>query len=381
VDPREFVLTGAKIVLADRILEGGVVVRDGLIAEVFEGTSALPAAIDLEGDYLLPGLVEVHTDNLEKHLMPRTGVFWPPFAALLAHDAQVAAAGITTVFDAIALGDRDGRYERLEFLEQTIQALEASEEGHHLRADHFLHLRCEVCREQVVELYDQFAAHPDVRFVSLMDHTPGERQYADIDAFKAHLIKYHGETEEAFDARLKQELAAKEKYAAAHRKAIAERALAAGYVVASHDDAHEGHILEAKELGVEVSEFPTTEDAARAARTHGLTTVAGAPNVIRGGSHNGNVSAGALAESGLLDALSSDYMPVSLIHAPFRLRDAHGMGLPEAVALVTRNPARMMHLNDRGEIGEGLRADLVRVRETDHAPVVRAVWREGKRIV
>ncbi len=142
----------------------------------------------------------------------------------------------------------------------------------------------------------------------------------------------------------------------------------------------EAHVAEAASLGARLSEFPTTEAAAAAARRHGLKSVLGAPNVVRGGSHTGNVSALELARRGLLDILSSDYVPSSLLQACFRLQDEAGITLPGAIATVTRTPAEAVGLTDRGELGIGKRADLVRVAETPAGPVVRAVWREGVRV-
>jgi alpha-D-ribose 1-methylphosphonate 5-triphosphate diphosphatase len=150
--------------------------------------------------------------------------------------------------------------------------------------------------------------------------------------------------------------------------------------MASHDDTVPEHVEEAVATGFRISEFPTTEIAARAAREHGLGIVMGAPNMVRGGSHSGNISAIDLARADLLDVLSSDYVPHSLLHAAFLLRDQAGWTLPKALTTATLNPARLVGLEDRGEIALGRRADYVRVRELRGVPVPMETRREGKRI-
>jgi alpha-D-ribose 1-methylphosphonate 5-triphosphate diphosphatase len=130
-----------------------------------------------------------------------------------------------------------------------------------------------------------------------------------------------------------------------------------------------------------LTEFPTTLEAARAAGELGLAVLAGAPNLIRGGSHSGNVAAATLAEAGHLDILSSDYIPSSLLQAAFRLCDGElGLSLPEAIAKVTAVPADAVGLNDRGIVAEGYRADLVRVQVIDGRALVRGVWVGGERV-
>ena len=163
--------------------------------------------------------------------------------------------------------------------------------------------------------------------------------------------------------------------------AIAELAAGRGLALASHDDETPAHVDEAVSLGVSISEFPTTAGAAQAARSHGLSILMGAPNVVRGGSHSGNVGAADLAAAGLLDILASDYVPISMLHAVCLLAEAPvGLGLPGAMALVSANPAKAAGLDDRGRIAPGLRADLVRFRLIDGVPHIRAVWRAGKRV-
>ncbi len=372
----ETILTNARVVLPDAVVDGTVVIREGRIAEVQTGRSAAPGAEDLGGELLLPGLVEIHTDNLERHLQPRPSVYWPsPRAAVLAHDAQVAAAGITTVLDAIAVGDYREGGQRRRMLLDAVDAITRTREHGLFRADHLVHLRCEISDEGAVPLFEEMAANPLVRLVSLMDHTPGQRQWSDMKTYR-NFHRTKNWTEEEFQTHIAEKKAAHDRVAEPNRRRILEGARTHGMALASHDDTTPAHVDEAHADGLTISEFPTTEAAARRARAVGMAIVMGAPNVVRGGSHSGNVSAGELAEAGLLDGLSSDYVPASLLHAAFIL--AHkGLGLPAAVATVSRRPAEMVGLPDRGAVIPGRRADLIRVRVVDDLPVVRAVWREG----
>jgi len=377
----DLVLTGARVVTPDAVVHGTVAVRAGVVVGVSAGPSRAPGAVDLEGDLLLPGLVEVHTDNLERHMQPRPGVYWPsPRAAAIAHDAQVAAAGITTVLDAIAVGEYGDGGERRRMLADAVEAVGAAQDEGLFRAGHLLHLRCEVTDAGVVGLFERLADHPLVRLVSLMDHTPGQRQWADVATYRRFMRRLKSWSEAEFEAHMRERAAARALHAAPNRARVLAMSRERGFVVASHDDTLPEHVDEAAADGLTVSEFPTTLAAAERARLKGLAIVMGAPNVVRGGSHSGNVSALELAEVGLLDGLSSDYVPASLLHAAFVLHGRVGLPLPAAVATVTRRPAAMVGLDDRGAVAPGLRADLVRVRVVDDLPVVRAVWRGGARV-
>jgi alpha-D-ribose 1-methylphosphonate 5-triphosphate diphosphatase len=377
----EVVWNNARIVRADELVSGSVHVIDGTIRSVAAGASAVTGAIDCEGDYLLPGLVDLHTDHLERHYTPRVGVDWDGFAAALAHDAQIACAGITTVFDSLALiGGRKTNNRHLT-VEPMVDGVTRAQALGVLRADHRLHLRCEVVEEDIVERFSAFLGNPLLDFMSLMDHSPGQRQFPDLDTYrKAHteLLNFDpARIEEIIQERIE----ASRTWGPQNRRALAAIGRERGLPMASHDDQTVEHVAESAELGMQVSEFPTTLEAARASRDHDMQIIMGAPNLVRGGSHSGNVAAGTLAEHDLLDILSSDYVPISMIQAAFRLtREPYGFPLPKAIATASANPARAGRLADRGRIEAGLRADLVQVRLIDDMPVVRAVWREGRRV-
>jgi alpha-D-ribose 1-methylphosphonate 5-triphosphate diphosphatase len=375
----ETILTNATIVLGGEVISGSLSIRDGKIADI--ASDGRSAGQDMEGDFIIPGLVELHTDHLEGHYAPRPKVRWNPIASVLAHDAQVATAGITTVFDALRVGmDYDADL-TVEDMRKLADAIEDSVRQDRLRADHFIHLRCEVSAPDCQPAFAQFDNDDRVKLASLMDHAPGQRQFARIEAYAMYYMGKLKMSEEAFRAYCDKRMAQSAENSASNRAAIATACRERGIVLASHDDATVAHVEEAVEQGIRVAEFPTTEEAARASKQAGLGVLMGAPNVMRGASHSGNVSARQLAGDGLLDILSSDYIPFSLIQSAFFLGEVvDGISLPQAVAMVSKTPAEAVGLTDRGVIEIGRRADLVRVRLDDHVPVVRTVWREGRRV-
>jgi alpha-D-ribose 1-methylphosphonate 5-triphosphate diphosphatase len=378
----EQIYTNARIVTAEREFTGSMVVRDERITAIDEGRCIIPGATDFDGDYLMPGFIELHTDNLEKHFNPRPGVKWPPSAAVVAHDAQIVAAGITTVFDAISLGDIFEGSHRVKNLNEMVGGIRDARDAGALKADHFLHLRCELSFASVLELYQAMMDDPDVRIVSIMDHTPGQRQFVDVDKYRLYYMKKYGLSDAEFDEFLAARRADQQKYSARHRRVILDHAHPRGHILASHDDATAEHVAESAMDGMIIAEFPTTVEAARASHDHGLAVLMGGPNVVLGGSHSGNVAARELAEHKVLDIVSSDYVPSCLVQVPFKLAEADiGLDLAATVAFVSRNPARAAGLDDRGEIATGLRADFLRVRKKDSLAVVSSAWRAGSRIV
>jgi alpha-D-ribose 1-methylphosphonate 5-triphosphate diphosphatase len=377
----EQIFSNARLVTADRVFLGSLVLRDGLIADVAEGPSRLPQAQDLNGDFLLPGLVELHTDNLERHMTPRPGVDWPSTSAVLSHDAQIIAAGITTVFDAVSIGDVNPKGNRMQKLPEMLEAISRASDAGLTRAEHRLHLRCELCHPDTLSVFRDLVEHPLVQLVSVMDHSPGQRQFVLESKYREYYMgKYHLTTTQ-MDEFIALQMANSREYSTRYRTAIVEHCLARGLSVASHDDATLAHVEESARYGMTIAEFPTTLAAAHGCKQLGMSVLMGAPNVVRGGSHSGNVAAADLAAEGLLDILSSDYYPASLLQAAFALAAQDNQcDLAEAVRMVTLTPARAAGLSDRGEIALGLRADLVQARSQDGLPVVQQVWRQAKRV-
>ncbi len=376
----DIVLTNARIVLEDEVIEGTLTVEDGSIGTVDHGSTRTTAGVvDCDGDLVIPGLVELHTDNLERHIEPRPGVDWPHDAAILAHDRELASCGITTVFDALRVGSStDGRdycaYARrlaTELLE--LRAADA------LHISHHIHLRAEICSETLIEELDGFGPEDRVGIVSLMDHTPGQRQFTDVEKLRVYYLGKRGGTDADFQAHVEELMALQARVGPAHEAAAVAAARRLGAALASHDDTTVEQVRISAGHGVRLAEFPTTREAAAASRAAGIAVMVGAPNVIRGGSHSGNVAAADLAREGLLDILSSDYIPAALLLAALRL-DRMISDLPAAIATITSAPARAVGLDDRGRIAPGLRADLVRLRAGHGLPSIRSVWSAGQRV-
>jgi alpha-D-ribose 1-methylphosphonate 5-triphosphate diphosphatase len=377
----ETILANATLVLPRETLRGQVRLADGRIRDIAEGTGVPPGAVDCAGDLVMPGLIELHTDNLERHIEPRPKVDWPHAAAIIAHDAELASVGITTVFDALRVGSvvsntktNYGEYARA--LADEILGLRA--EGA-LRISHFLHLRAEVCSETLIDELEKFGPEDRVGIVSLMDHTPGARQFRDLSKLKEYYVGKYGMSETDWEAHVASQKALGAQVGAAHEAAAVAAARRYGAVLASHDDTEPEHVARSAGHGAHFAEFPTTREAAEACHRLGIKVMMGAPNLIRGGSHSGNVAARDLAEADLLDIVSSDYVPSSLLSAALHLGDLWG-DTARGIATVTAAPAEAAGLSDRGHLVPGARADLIRVTRIGAAGAVRGVWVQGRRV-
>ncbi|GAA3968154.1 alpha-D-ribose 1-methylphosphonate 5-triphosphate diphosphatase [Allohahella marinimesophila] len=377
-----FVLTNAMVVTETECFSGSLEVKNGLIANIDSGNVSLPGAIDCESAWLMPGLVELHTDNLEKYFAPRPGVIWPASSAVVTHDAQIAASGITTVFDAISVGDIMAGSTRLEYLSIMIKALAEARKQGTQRAEHFLHLRCEVSHPEALEMFSSLVDEDALRLVSIMDHSPGQRQFVNIDKYREYYGGKHGIKGADMEKFISERIEWSRRFSDRYRKAIAEICHERSIPLASHDDATVEHVAESAYYGMSIAEFPTTLEAAQASNDLGLKVMMGAPNIVRGGSHSGNIAAAALADEGLLDILSSDYYPSSLLDGVFMLArmESNAYDLCRAIATVTAAPAASAGLVDRGTISIGKRADLLLVTERQSQPLIRSVWTRGTRV-
>ena len=376
----DLVLANARIVTADETFAGSLRAVDGRIVATERGSGVPHGALDACGDYVLPGLVELHTDVLERHAFPRPGVRWPEDAAVVAYDSQLAAAGITTTFDSLSIGYVIDSRQRPRDPRPLADAIAACQHHGRLRAEHFLHVRCEIATDGVLEDFARLADDPLLRLVSIMDHTPGQRQYVSVDKFREYYAGKYGLGQPEVTALIEARLADHARNAEPHRAAITRQCQARRLTLISHDDATIAHVEAAAKGGSAIAEFPTTLEAAHAARAYGLAILAGAPNLVCGRSHSGNIAAADLAAQGLLDILSSDYVPASLLHGAWLLHVRHGLSLPAAIRTVTATPAAAAGLHDRGALTPGCRADFVRVRAHGDLPVLDGVWRQGRRI-
>jgi alpha-D-ribose 1-methylphosphonate 5-triphosphate diphosphatase len=375
----EQVYTNYRLQLEEQEILGTLVVRDGEIADIQPGI--ISQAQDGNGDYLIPGLIELHTDNLEKCMSPRPGVKWPIEAAALYHDRDLIGAGVTTVCDAISIGDIKPGSTRLTAFESMIDAIETGQQAQRFVVDHRLHLRCELSYQFVSEVAERYHQHPLLSLISVMDHTPGQRQFVDVNKYIEYYQAKHGISASEMEIFVRTRRQLQQQYSEQNRQAIVQLTRDHSIALASHDDATIDHVKEAVENGVKIAEFPTTIDAATTARDCGLQILMGAPNLVLGGSHSGNVSALTLAESNLVDILSSDYVPRSLLQAIFILAKQLEKPLYEILKLVTINPAKSINLeSDRGSLTVGKRADFVTVHDDGIVPQITSVFRQGCRV-
>lgn len=379
------IFANARLVLPEELRHGALVVDGARIADVDTGggRGGGRGDEDMAGDFLIPGLIEPHTDNVERHLLPRPAARWPnALAALLAHDAEIAAAGITTVHDSLRVGSHEGEDTPRAELFGLVSAVLARH-ARALRVEHRLHLRCELTDPALLEALEPLLDDPRVTLLSLMDHTPGQRQWRDLEALRLHKSGTGGDSETR-DRAIAERIAVGQRHVEENRRAliarVAGRTATGSLTLASHDDTTLAHVEQAAAEGVRIAEFPCTLEAARAAHERALATLGGAPNLVRGGSHSGNVAVRELARSGVLDGLSSDYVPASSLQAVFGLLATEGWSLSRAVALVSAAPADMLGLADRGRLLPGLRADFVRVRLVDGTPRVVSVHVAGTRV-
>ncbi|MFN3642926.1 MAG: alpha-D-ribose 1-methylphosphonate 5-triphosphate diphosphatase [Gemmobacter sp.] len=377
----ETILANARIVLPTEVIHGAVTIRDGLIAAIDSGASVPPGAHDMGCDLIAPGMVELHTDNLEWHLQPRPNVNWPHVPAIMAHDAELAGCGITTVFDALRVGSivSDGKMNYGKYARAVATEIMDLRAAGALRISHFLHLRAEICSETLPEEMAEFGEGDRIRLVSLMDHTPGQRQFRDISKLRAYVMSKSGATEDYFQTHVANLQALGDRVRVAHEAAAVAHARRYGAVIASHDDTTADQVAVSAHHGAALAEFPTTVEAAAACRAKGIAVMMGAPNLVRGGSHSGNIAAAALAEAGLLDILSSDYVPSSLLAGALMLGELWS-DVARGIATVTAAPAAAAGLADRGRIAPGLRADLIRVGRISGAPALRGTWVRGQRV-
>ncbi|MEU1597020.1 alpha-D-ribose 1-methylphosphonate 5-triphosphate diphosphatase [Streptomyces sp. NPDC005708] len=382
--PRDYVLGHVRAVLPDRVLDDALIaVRDGRIAAVEPHLGGVEADVDGQGMLCLPGLVDVHSDGLEKELLPRPGAELPMEFALLSFEGKLRAAGVTTAFHGAAFEESGGRGMRrtLENARRICAAVEGR--GDDGLVDHRVLHRLDVrCPEGLARLRERLEEIQDADrgpvLVSHEDHTPGQGQYADRAYYERYLVGTRGVSEDEARAYVDRLIVDRDGRLDVREEALGwlgEQARAGRIRLLGHDPSSPQEIEELCERGGAVAEFPTTAAAAKAAREHGMPVVMGAPNVLRGHSHNGNASGRELVGRGLVAALASDYLPSGLLGAALLLAEEGVAPLPEAVGLVTGGAADVAGLRDRGRLEPGLRADLVLAEPGRPWPVVAAVLR------
>ncbi|ARP80282.1 alpha-D-ribose 1-methylphosphonate 5-triphosphate diphosphatase [Bordetella genomosp. 8] len=371
-------LTHARIVLADDVLENAsLLIEDDLIAAVDPDGARPDHVVDLRGHTLVPGLVDLHCDAIEKEAEPRSRVLFPLEFAVAQVDRRNAAAGITTPYHAVSFANREWGVRNNETAAQVIRMVHAFRQ--HSLVDNRVHCRYEVTDPHAVPVLSSLMDEGVVHLLSVMDHSPGQGQFKTLDAYLEYMMGNHGMSREQAEEAAQAKTAAREG-AVGRVEHLLERARLNGIPTASHDDDSVHRIAAMRALGVAMSEFPITLDTAKAAVSCGLPTILGAPNVLRGQSQSGSMRAIDAIRAGVASCLCSDYQPSTLIAAAFVAARQASLPLPRALALVTSNPADAAGLRDRGRIQAGLRADLTAVAMVGGQPLVSHTWSAGRQV-
>ncbi|VEP13484.1 Alpha-D-ribose 1-methylphosphonate 5-triphosphate diphosphatase [Hyella patelloides LEGE 07179] len=378
---QERIYTNYRLLLPTEEILGTIATYNGIITDIQPGI--VSRGQDGEGNYLLPGLIELHTDNLEKCFSPRPGVRWNLDAAAVNHDRDLISSGITTVCDAISIGDVTPKEDflRLHHYASMIDAVVKGQAAGRFSTNHLLHLRCELGYEHLYDIVEPYSQHSLLALISLMDHTPGQRQFVDTEKYKQYYIEKHGVPKSKMEEFISMRLESQRQHAEENRQALVKMSQEKAISLASHDDATINHIRQAIAEGVILAEFPTTIDAAKEAHNNGLQVLMGAPNIVLGGSHSGNVSAMELVKLDLVDIISSDYVPRSLLQSVFIVSQQANKPLHEAIKLVTLNSAKAINLDSEiGSLEVGKKADFITVHNDGVVPRILEVFKEGKRV-
>lgn len=373
---KPILLTHARVVLANEVRDDvAVLIEGGIITALDPASSAGATELNLAGRVLMPGIVDLHCDALEKEVEPRPGVHFPLDFACAQADKRNATAGITTVYHALSFANHELGVRNNAFAAEIARAVHDWQP--HALVDNRVHARYEVTDETAPPVLHALLAAGHAHMLSFMDHSPGQGQFRDVEAYRAFLAKTYKTDDAAFDEILARKAEAAQG-AMSRIETLATQARARGVAIASHDDDSAAKVTTVQALGAVISEFPINLETAQAARQHGLATLFGAPNILRGKSQSGNMRALDAVLAGVADCLCGDYSPAALLPSVMRLPDLAGIALHEAIALVTRNPARAAGLHDRGEIAAGQRADLVAVKFLGGLPQAERVWSAGK---
>ena len=369
-------LTNARVVLADEVIENAsVVIEDGVIAAIEAESTVNAQTIDLKNQWLMPGMIDLHCDALEKEVEPRPNVHFPLDFACAQADKRNAAAGITTVYHALSFANDELGVRNNEFAAKIARAVHAWHP--HGLVDNRVHCRYEITDESGLPILKSLLEEQSMHLISMMDHTPGQGQFKDMAAYSDYLTRTYKKTADEVEVIVERKVLAASG-AFERMSVLAEAAHAAGISVASHDDDSAERVATMSGIGADISEFPISLEAAQAAKAEGMSTIFGAPNILRGKSQSGSMKAIEAIHENVADCLCADYAPATLIVAVMKIPQISDLDMPGAVRLVTANPAKAAKLHDRGEIAVGKRADLIAVGEPGGLPQVTQVWSVGQ---
>ena len=369
-------LTHCRLITTNAVIDdAAVLIEDGYIVAINPEFTNNVESISLNGQYLLPGLVDLHCDAIEKEIEPRPNAFFPMDFAIAQIDRNNAAVGITTPFHAISFAYEEFGLRNNEKAAQIVRSLHNYQPQ--ALVNNRVHCRYEITDPTGLPILLNLLQSDDIHLISFMDHTPGQGQFKNVQAYQDYLARAYNKSATEVEAialkKIDQGADALERV-----KTLISKALSLGVQVASLDDDSPERIASMQVLGIHLSEFPINLETAQAAKKAGLQTIFGAPNLLRGQSQSGSMKAIDAIKHQVGDILCADYSPASLLAAAFRIPELLGWSLPDAIALVTHNPAQAVNLSDRGEIATGKRADLIVVQCPHGFPQVTTTWVGGR---
>lgn len=376
----DLIIENAKVVLPDRVLEvASVKIEDGFIAEIKEGgISSHKRKIDAKGFLLIPGLIDIHSDALEKEIEPRPNVIFPLEIALFELDKKLSACGITTIYHSLSFAEGEIGLRCNKTAREIVEKI--SQYRDELNTKTMIHCRFEITNSEAVPIIEYLLEKGYINLLSFMDHTPGQGQFKDVISFK----QYFGTVYKKSDKELTEIINRKIKLRHSATKNILQLASLCNKLnipMASHDDDSESKIEFIKNLNVRISEFPVNKEAAKAAIRQGIKVCVGAPNALRGNSQVNNLSAREAIFEGLANILCSDYSPMTILHSIFKLYEFNLIPLYELVNMATLYPAQAVGIdNITGSIAIGKTGDLVLIDYEKQIKRVIKTFRAGKEV-
>lgn len=379
-------IRNGKIVTPSGIIEGTIVVEDNIICQIIEDGNLVPLQtgqhdiqiIDADGCYVMPGLVDFHGDMLEQAIQPREKVFFPLSLALFSSQAQFLAAGITTIFHPVAFSGEPGLRSN-ETGNEIVREIIRFRDNNASRLRHFIHVRLELFNIAGLDIIGRICKEGLADLFSVMDHSPRYSRFKNFPQYKNYVAKNSTLSAEELEAYVQKQWERPEEVDSEEIDKFLKCLTENKIPFASHDDDSPERVDTFRSRGASISEFPLNEATAGYAMAADMYTVVGAPNIVRNKSHSNNLSARFAVKNGLANIICSDYYCFALLASVFILFE-EGMGLHEAAAHASFNPAQAVGLADRlGSLEEGKEADIILVRHfSGEFPTVEKAMVAGK---